>query len=89
MPPRPPGAYNVVPRVIRTEFVSEWESRPGDAADQSQRLMGEIMGAVREGRTHEVVPFTGQTAGMIRDVQPAAKIVHDLVAEAERVVKFD
>jgi enoyl-[acyl-carrier protein] reductase II len=88
MPPRPPGAYDVVPRVMRTDFVREWESRPGDAAEQSERLMGEIMGAVREGRTHDVVPFTGQTAGMIRDVQPAAKIVQDLVAEAERVVKF-
>jgi enoyl-[acyl-carrier protein] reductase II len=88
MPPRPPGAYDVVPRVMRTDFVRKWESRPGDAAEQSERLMGEIMGAVREGRTHNVVPFTGQTAGMIRDVQPAAKIVQDLVAEAERVVEF-
>jgi enoyl-[acyl-carrier protein] reductase II len=88
MPPRPPGAYDVVPRVMRTDFVREWESRRGDAAEQSERLMGEIMGAVRGARTHEVLPFTGQTAGMITDVQPAAKIVQDLVAEAERVVKF-
>ena len=89
MPPRPPGAYDVVPRVIRTDFVDKWESRPRDAAAEAERLRAEIMGAVRGGRSHEVVPFTGQTAGMIRDVQPAAKIVQDLVAEAERVVKFD
>ena len=88
MPPRSPGAYDVVPRVIRTAFVDEWESRPRDAAAEAERLRAEIMGAVREGRTHELVPFTGQTAGMITDVQPAAKIVKNLVAEAERVVEF-
>jgi enoyl-[acyl-carrier protein] reductase II len=88
MPPRSPGAYDVVPRVMRTDFVSEWESRPEDAAAQSERLMGEIMGAVREARTHELLPFTGQSAGMISDLQPAAKIVQSMVAEAERVVKF-
>ena len=73
---------------MRTDFVSEWESRPGDAAEQSERLMGEIMGAGREARTHELLPFTGQAAGMISDLQPAAKIVQSMVAEAERVVKF-
>lgn len=89
MPPRPPGAYDVVPRVIRTDFVDEWESRAGDAAAEAERLRADIMGAIREGRTHELVPFTGQTAGMITDVHPAAKIVQDLVAEAERVVEFN
>jgi NAD(P)H-dependent flavin oxidoreductase YrpB (nitropropane dioxygenase family) len=35
-------------------------------------------------------PFVvrGQSVGLIRDVQPAAKIVQNMVAEAERVVKF-
>jgi nitronate monooxygenase/enoyl-[acyl-carrier protein] reductase II len=88
MPPRPPGAYDVVPRVIRTDFVAEWESRRRDVAAEAERLQAEIMGAVRGGRTHEVVPFTGQSAGMITDVQPAAKIVDTMVAEARRVVQF-
>jgi enoyl-[acyl-carrier protein] reductase II len=88
MPPRPPGAYDVVPRVIRTDFVAEWESRREDVAAEAERLQAEIMGAVRGGRTHEVVPFTGQSAGMITDVQPAAKIVETMVAEARRVVQF-
>lgn len=88
MPPAAPGAYAVVPRVIRTDFVSEWESRPEEASAQAERLQREIIGAVRGGRTHEVLPFTGQTAGMVADVQPAAKIVRDMVTGAERVVKF-
>ena len=86
MPPRPPGAYDVVPRVLRTDFVREWESRPAEAAAAADRLRSELMGAVREGRAHELVPFTGQSAGLIRDVRTAAAIVGDLVAEAERAL---
>jgi enoyl-[acyl-carrier protein] reductase II len=88
MPPPPPGSYEVVPRVIRTEFVGEWESRADDAAAEAEGLRRQIMEAVTRGRTHELVPFSGQSVGLIRDVQPAAKIVQNMVAEAERVVKF-
>ena len=88
MGPAGPGGYDVVPRVIRTDFVREWESRPAEAAAEAERLQGEIMGALREDRTHELVAFTGQTAGLISDVQPAAKIVKDLVAGAERALEL-
>jgi nitronate monooxygenase/enoyl-[acyl-carrier protein] reductase II len=88
VPPPGPGAYDVVPRVIRTEWVAEWEKRPDEAAAESERLLAEIMSAVREGRTHEILPFTGQTAGLIDDVQPAAKIIEELVAGAEQAVEL-
>jgi nitronate monooxygenase/enoyl-[acyl-carrier protein] reductase II len=88
MPPPGAGAYDVVPRVIRTDFVAEWEKRPAEAAAESERLLGEIMTALREDRAHELVPFTGQTAGLIGDVRPAAKIVEDLVAEASEAVEL-
>jgi enoyl-[acyl-carrier protein] reductase II len=87
MAPRPPGAYDVVPRVIRTDFVREWESRSADAASEAEHLRGEVMDAVRGGRTHELVPFTGQSAGLIRDVVPAAAIVRELVVGAERALR--
>jgi enoyl-[acyl-carrier protein] reductase II len=88
MPPRPPGAYEVVPRVLRSGFVDEWEARPADAGAQAERLQAEIMGAVRGGRTHEILAFTGQSAGLVGDVRPAAEIVRDLVAGAERALEF-
>jgi len=88
VPPPGPGAYDVVPRVIRTDFVAEWETRPSEAAAESERLLGEIMAAVREGRAHELLPFTGQTAGLIDDVRPAAKIVEELVAGAEQAIEL-
>jgi enoyl-[acyl-carrier protein] reductase II len=82
MPPSSAG-YDVVPRVIRTDFVAEWESRPEEAGREADRLRGEIMAAIQEQRPHEVTPFSGQTAGMIRDVLPAAEIVRGMVSEAE------
>jgi enoyl-[acyl-carrier protein] reductase II len=87
MPPPPPGAYDVVPRVIRTDFVGEWEERPDDAAQQAERLRAEIMGALRGGRAHELTPFTGQTAGLIHAVRPAGEIVLAMATEADRALE--
>jgi nitronate monooxygenase/enoyl-[acyl-carrier protein] reductase II len=77
------SGYDVVPRVIRTDFVAEWERRPDEAGRQAERLRGEIMASVEQRRPHELTPFSGQTVGMIRDVMPAAEIVRGMVAEAE------
>jgi enoyl-[acyl-carrier protein] reductase II len=41
------------------------------------------MSAVEQRRPHELMPFTGQTAGLISDVLPAAEIVRAMVADAE------
>jgi enoyl-[acyl-carrier protein] reductase II len=87
MPPSPPGAYDGVPRVIRTDFVTEWETRAEDAAAEAERLQAEIMGSLSEGRTHQVVAFTGQTAGLIDDVRPAGELVRELATGAERALE--
>ena len=86
MPSRP-GGYYVVPRVIRTDFVAKWASRPEEARAQADRLRGEIMASIQERRPHELTPFTGQTAGLIEDVRPAADIVRSIVAEAETAIE--
>lgn len=82
LPPSDQG-YDVVPRVLRTEFVAEWEHRPEEARREGERLREEISAAIQQGRTHELAPFTGQTAGLIREVLPAAEIVRTMVDEAE------
>jgi enoyl-[acyl-carrier protein] reductase II len=81
------GAYETVPRVMRTSFVDEWQRRPEEARREAERLRGELMSVVRERRPHELVPFTGQTAGMIHDVLPAGEIVHGMVSEAEEALR--
>lgn len=80
-------AYATVPRVMRTAFVDEWQRRPEEARRQAARLRAEIMSAVQQRRPHELVPFTGQTAGLIHDVLPAAEIVRTMITEAEHALE--
>jgi nitronate monooxygenase/enoyl-[acyl-carrier protein] reductase II len=80
-------AYDTVPRVMRTPFVEEWERRPEEARKEAERLRAEIMSAVQEHRPHELVPFTGQTAGLIHNILPAAEIVRTMIAEAEQALE--
>jgi enoyl-[acyl-carrier protein] reductase II len=79
--------YDVVPRVIRTEFVAEWQDRSAEAAEHADRLRDAIMGSVRRGRPDELTPFTGQTAGLVHDVLPAAEIVRGMVDGAEHALR--
>jgi nitronate monooxygenase/enoyl-[acyl-carrier protein] reductase II len=85
MPPSG-GAYDVVPRVIRTGFIDEWRGRAGDAPAHAEELRTQIMGALRAGRGHELTPFAGQTVGLVHDVRPAGDIVRAMAAEAEEAL---
>ena len=42
--------------------------------------------ALLAGRGHEFLPFTGQSAGLIDDVLPAAEIVARVMTEAEEAL---
>ena len=81
--PNVEGGYGTLPRVVRTPFVGEWNRRQDEAAREGERLGAEVIAALRDGRGHELTPFTGQTAGIIHEVLPAGEIVHGLVAEAK------
>jgi enoyl-[acyl-carrier protein] reductase II len=85
-PPAGPGGYGTRPRALRTPFVDEWNAQPEEAARQADRLGGELIDALRAGRGHELVPFTGQTAGLIGDVLPVDEIVRRMVDDAERAL---
>jgi nitronate monooxygenase/enoyl-[acyl-carrier protein] reductase II len=86
MPTNDPAAYPAVPRVIRTTFVDRWQGQPDEAQREATRLRDEIMTALGSGRLHEVMPFAGQTAGMIHEVRPAAEIIQVMVEEAGRLL---
>jgi enoyl-[acyl-carrier protein] reductase II len=85
--PADESGYDVVPRVIRTDFVARWERRSGEAGEQAAQLRSQIMAAVQQGRPDELTPFTGQTAGLIDEVLPAAEIVRRMVSEAEEALE--
>lgn len=86
--PKPAGgAFPVVPRSLGSAFIDEWDSRREEAAEEADRLRAQIMEAIQEERFEEVVPFTGQTAGLISEVLPAAEIVRVLIREAEEALR--
>lgn len=86
-PPVGTGGYEgKTPRVLRTEWVDRYNADPQAALADRERLSAELVDAVRSGRGHELVPFTGQTAGMIDSVLPAGEIVRRMVTEAEEVL---
>ena len=85
--PSKEGGYGTLPRVLRTAFVEEWNQRQGEAEQEAERLGNDLITAIRQGRGHELVPFSGQTAGMIHEIVPAGEIVRRMVAEAEEALR--
>ena len=86
-PPVGTGGYKgTTPRVLRTDWVDRYNADPQAAIASRERLAAELVEAVKAGRGHELVPFTGQTAGMIDSIQPAAQIVVAMVTEAEALL---
>jgi nitronate monooxygenase/enoyl-[acyl-carrier protein] reductase II len=79
-------AYPFTPRVLPSAFVEKWRGRPDAVKEQASALREEIAAAKHEHRLDRLLPFAGQTAGMIHDVLPVETIVRGLVSEAERVL---
>lgn len=86
VPPPSSGAFDASPRVLRVPFVNEWIGRDDEVARDRERLGAEVMTAVREGRPHDVLPITGEVAGMATEILPAAEIVTRMVREADEVL---
>ena len=74
------SAYPVVPRVLRTEFLERvWAHE--DARRHAEDTRNTIGAALVDRSVPKLVPFTGQSAGLVKDVLPAGEIVNRLVDE--------
>jgi nitronate monooxygenase/enoyl-[acyl-carrier protein] reductase II len=82
LPPLGPGGDRGVPRAMRTPFIERWNANPEEAAPAGE----ELRTAIAEQRIHELLPFAGQSAGLVTEVLPAAEIVRRMVAEAEEAL---
>jgi nitronate monooxygenase/enoyl-[acyl-carrier protein] reductase II len=86
-PPVGPGGYpGTTPRVLRTGWVERYNADPEQARADRERLAAELIEAVRGGRGDELVPFTGQTVGLIDSVEPAREIIEEMVFGAEELL---
>jgi enoyl-[acyl-carrier protein] reductase II len=81
------GAYPAIPRVLTSAFIGEWHGRHDDAQQEAAQLRDQVVEAMTRGTLGEMLPFTGQTAGLIREILPAAEITRRIVAEAEEVLR--
>jgi enoyl-[acyl-carrier protein] reductase II len=84
-----PNSYKgTAPRALRTSFIEEWNQKSSDEIkSQAEQLRNTIMTGIKEGKSHELVPFTGQSAGLIHEILPAAEIIRNIVKEAEETIK--
>jgi enoyl-[acyl-carrier protein] reductase II len=76
-------AYQTIPRTLSSPFIREWQDRRDSVKQEAKRLQSDVSSAIKQGKFGELFPFAGQTAGQIKEILPAAEIVHKLVHEAE------
>lgn len=81
MPPYTRPGPSTAPRALRTELVDRLNDDP--AGVDPATTIPAFIGAVRNGAGDEYLPFSGQSAGLVEEVLPAATIVARTVGEAE------
>lgn len=81
-------------RAIRNDYTDEWEKKadtiqpfPIQAAISVQNRVMDYMGLTGEFDPRRTFMPAGQSAGLIREIKPAAQIVRDIVEEAEAVIR--
>jgi enoyl-[acyl-carrier protein] reductase II len=80
----PPGPAPL-PRALRTSLTDQLAREP-EAVD-ADTVVPRFLAEVRENRGHELLPFTGQSAGLIHDIPSAADLVPRLMAEARAALR--
>jgi nitronate monooxygenase/enoyl-[acyl-carrier protein] reductase II len=73
--------YRTRLRLLRTEFVERWEARIDQGEIDPTLVLAELDEAVAAGDKEALLIVGGQSAGLIRHVEPAGTIVRALVAE--------
>ncbi len=73
--------YGTRVRTRRNDFTEKWEQRRSELPDVGGELVAELTQAGKDGV--DLMMVGGQSAGMIREVLPAAEVIRRFVAEAE------
>ena len=81
MPPftLPQTGAPFTPRSLRTPLIEQLETDPDSV--HPDHAGPQLVQAIRAGRGHEFLPFTGQSAGLIHDIVPAAELLARLITE--------
>lgn len=79
-----PGAMS---RVVRNRFIERWAGREWEVRQRQHEIARQLAAARERDDPQESNLQMGQTAGLIREIIPAADIVRQVVAEAERIIR--
>jgi nitronate monooxygenase/enoyl-[acyl-carrier protein] reductase II len=81
LPPYSRPASPAQPRTLRTSLTDAVTGRP-DSIDP-EAVGARLMAALAAGRGDDLLPFAGQSVGLIHDVRPAAEIIREVLTGAE------
>ena len=79
-----PGA---VERVARNRVVERWLGRANELRRRREEVQGRMRDARRGGDFDEAIVYWGQSAGLIKEIVPVAKVIADMVGEAESILR--
>ena len=74
-------------RVRRNEWVDKWEAQPEKIKELTEKGVVPIEFDMEAGNDIDIPHLMGVVAGVIKDIQPAAQIVDEMVAEAVEMLK--
>ena len=73
-------------RVLRNALIERWYGREDEHRKQAEALRPEFLAALAAGNADEAGINIGEAIGLMNRVEPAAKIVTDVVNEAEKLL---
>ena len=80
-----PSEWNI--RTLRNSFTEKWSRDPAGLKTNLQREQERFLAAREAGDTTIAPVIVGEGAGLVREVQPAADIVRNMVAQAEKSLR--
>src|SRR5437588_75393 len=78
-----PGAWG---RLLRTRFVQEWSGREPELRRRRERAWAQLE-ELEQSNADDGLMWMGQSAGLIESIKPAAEVVREIVADAERILR--
>ena len=76
-------------RVMKNRFTEDWHGRESDLAkpDIVEREMQRYVSAMQSGDADNTGVWFGEAAGLIKDIRPAGDLLHEIVRDAERLLR--
>lgn len=74
-------------RILRNEFTEMWTGREDEVVERKSELRRHLEAAAEAGDTSLARILAGNSAGLVREIEPAGDIVRRVVAEAEEILR--